>query len=68
MAVLLIRAVVYIVANIGPNQLVYNRELEAIARAAEVASHRAKPSFKYGIYSGNKASLLRLAKRSDLPS
>ena len=45
----------------------YNRELEAIARAAEIASYRARPDFKYKIYSDNKASLLRLAKRSDLP-
>ena len=52
--------------NIGPSQLVYNRELEAIARAAEIASCRARLEFKYRIYSDNKASLLRLAKRSDL--
>ena len=52
--------------NIGPSQLVYNGELEAIARAAEVASYRAQPDYKYRIYSDSKASLLRLAKRSDL--
>ena len=27
--------------NIGPKQLVYNRELEAIARATEVIAYRA---------------------------
>ena len=45
----------------------YNGELEGIARAAEIASYRARPNLKYRIYSDNKASLLRLAKRSDLP-
>jgi ribonuclease HI len=53
--------------NIGPNQQVYNKELEAIARASEVIASRALQGYSYRVYADNQASLLRLANLSDQP-
>ena len=53
--------------NIGPNQQVYNGELEAIARASEVIANRALQGYSYRVYADNQASLLRLANLSDQP-
>ena len=52
---------------LGPNQLVYNRELEGITQAIELASTRAKPDEAYFIYSESQASLSRLRTVSDDP-
>ena len=53
--------------NIGPSQLVYNGELEAITKAVEYASKIALPGQNYKVYSDNQAALLRLQTMSDQP-
>ena len=54
-------------SNLGPAQLVYNRELEGITLATEYASLVAKPGQCYYIYSDNQAGLYRLKTPSDKP-
>ena len=51
--------------NIGPKQLVYNRELAAIARATEVVKSIARRDYTYKVYIDNQASLYRLTNPSD---
>jgi ribonuclease HI len=53
--------------NLGPDQLVYNGELEGITQAAEYASHIAQPGQEFRIYSDNQAALHRLKTPSDNP-
>jgi hypothetical protein len=51
--------------NIGSKQLVYNRELETIAKATEVIMSIAKEDYTYKVYVDNQASLRRLTNPSD---
>jgi hypothetical protein len=53
--------------NIGSKQLVYNGELEAIAKASEVVMSIAKKDYTYKVYVDNQASLRRLTNPSDQP-
>ena len=53
--------------NLGPEQLVYNGELEGVTQAAELASRIAKPGQVFRIYTDNQAGLLRLKSPSDKP-
>jgi ribonuclease HI len=53
--------------NLGPSQLVYNGELEAITQAAEYASDVAQPGQDFQIYSDNQAAIHRLNTLSDKP-
>lgn len=53
--------------NIGPNQLVYEGELEGATSAAEYASKIAKRGLHFHIYSDNQAGLWRLSTPSDNP-
>lgn len=54
-------------ANLGPDQLVYNGELEGATQAIEYAARIAKPGLHFHIYSDNQAGLWRLKKQSDNP-
>jgi hypothetical protein len=51
--------------NIGPQELVYNGELQGVATAIEYASKIAKPGLHFHIYSDNQAGLWRLKTPSD---
>lgn len=51
--------------NIGPNAIVYNGELEAIAMAAEFAAEQTSFGHQYHIYSDSQAALHRLNQLSD---
>jgi ribonuclease HI len=53
--------------NIGPNNLVYNGELEGATLAAEYAAKIAKPRLHFHVYSDNQAGLWRLKTPSDNP-
>ena len=53
--------------NIGPNQLVYNGELEGTTLAMEYASRKASAGRHFTIYSDNQAGLYRLRTPSDNP-
>ena len=54
-------------SNLGPSQLVYNGELEAITQATEYASYLARPGQNFQIYSDNQAAIYRLKTLSDRP-
>jgi len=54
-------------SNIGPDQLVYNGELEGVTRAIEYASEIAIRGTQFKIYSDNQAGLFRLRTPSDKP-
>ena len=54
-------------SNIGPYQLVYNGELEAITQAVEYASQTTWPSQQCQIFSDNQAALYKLMTASDSP-
>ena len=53
--------------NIGPNQLVYNGELEGITLAFEHAARVATPGQKIEVYADNQAAIHRLTTPSDKP-
>lgn len=53
--------------NIGERVIVYNGELEAIAKAVEHASYRAEFGQTFNIFSDNQAALLRVKTPSDNP-
>ena len=53
--------------NIGPNQLVYNGELEGVTLGLEYLSRTAKQGYSYKVYSDNQAGLYRLKTPSDDP-
>lgn len=53
--------------NLGPNQLVYNGELEGVTQAIELASQLAQPGQKFKVFSDNQASLNRLQSPTDAP-
>jgi ribonuclease HI len=53
--------------NIGPQQLVYNGELEGVTAAIEYASTIATQGEHFDIYSDNQAGLHRLQTTSDNP-
>ena len=53
--------------NIGPNQIVYNGELEGITTAIEVAAERAFHGQKVQVFADNQAALLRLKTPSNNP-
>jgi hypothetical protein len=53
--------------NIGPQQLVYNRELDGVTTAIEYASSIAAFGDYFDIYSDNQAGLYRLKTPSDHP-
>lgn len=53
--------------NIGPDNLVYNGELEGTTRAIEQAAKIAKKGLHFHIFSDNQAGLLRLKTPSDDP-
>lgn len=56
-----------ITKNIGPNNLVYDGELEGATIGAEYAETMAKPGLHFHIYSDNQAGLWRLKTPSDNP-
>ena len=51
--------------NVGPQELVYNGELQGVTTAIEYASKIAKPGLHFHIYSDNQAGLWRLKTPSD---
>lgn len=53
--------------NIGPNQLVYNGELEGATLGLEMGSRLAQPDYKIKVFADNQASIWRLGKPSDRP-
>lgn len=53
--------------NIGPNNIVYNGELEGATRAAEIAAKYAARGAHFHVYSDNQAGLWRLKTPSDNP-
>ena len=53
--------------NLGPNQLVYNGELEGIAIGLELATTLATPGQEVRAFADNQAALYRLATPSDRP-
>lgn len=53
--------------NVGPNNLVYDGELEGATMGAEYANKIAKPGLQFHIYSDNQAGLWRLKTPSDNP-
>jgi ribonuclease HI len=53
--------------NIGPNQLVYNGELEGATLALELAGRIAKPNQNIQTFVDNQAAILRLKTPSDKP-
>ena len=53
--------------NIGSKQLVYNGELEAIAKASKVVKSITKKDYTYKVYADNQASLYKLTNPSDQP-
>lgn len=56
-----------ITKNIGPNNLVYDGELEGATIRAEYAETIAKPGLHFHISSDNQAGLWRMKTRSDKP-
>lgn len=54
-------------ANIGPEQLVYNGELEGATLAVEYIASIARQNLKASIYADNQAALFRLKTPSDRP-
>jgi hypothetical protein len=53
--------------NIGESQLVYNGELEGIAKAFEYAATAARKDQEIHIYADNQAAIYRLQSLSDNP-
>jgi ribonuclease HI len=53
--------------NLGPQQLVYNGELEGVTQGLEYLSRNAKQGWTYKVYSDNQAGLYRLKTPSDNP-
>lgn len=53
--------------NIGPNQLVYNGELEGATLALEIGSRLAQPGQTIKVHVDNQAAIWRLGKPSDRP-
>jgi hypothetical protein len=54
-------------SNLGPDQLVYNGELEGVTLATEYAGSVARSGQQFHIYSDNQAGLYRLKTPSDKP-
>ena len=54
-------------ANIGLNQIIYNRELKGVTLAIEYTNSIAKEGDSFKVYLDNQAGLLRLKAKLDNP-